>query len=177
MLKNKYLFVFYKITSKTLKTTFVTLFLEEHTFIFLKQYLPFRLEAFLEQFFLKTLKWYEYNINLIIYWIIFTILMSLCVRNEYGYDIENVHYIIFSLAMGYGVYLHKHFYPKETKYLFIKLFIVCIIVIKIFWPLLTYLWPFTTWFLTFQDLVRLILFIWPHLKIVKKPFNFFYYYI
>nr|YP_010516748.1 hypothetical protein OOD24_mgp07 [Haslea karadagensis]UXN44291.1 hypothetical protein [Haslea karadagensis] len=154
------------------------LFLDTPTAQFLNNYYTFYLETILERFILETIHWIENDANLIFYWILFIILMSLCVRNEYGHDIETLHYIMFSLAMGYFVYLHKEFYPRDTKLMLFKCLVLIFILVQLYWSLILYLWPYTYWLISFQELKTMSLFVWPTLTstkllIVKNPISSF----
>lgn len=152
----KIIFLLFKISLIALSKFYFHLTLQITLF---KKYVSVTVEAFLERFFLQILKWFEYTKNLIIYWVIFIILMSLCVRNEYGYDIETTHFVIFSLAMAYGMHLHKEFYPKETNFVGLKLVITCLVVLQVFWPLFLYVWPFYTRRITLQEIITIIIFV------------------
>lgn len=124
---------------------------------------PFLLESYFELILLEIIDWIQNDSKLFLYWILFTITISLCVRNEYGYDIRALDFIIFSTAMGYCIYLHKEFYPRETRFILIKLSIISFLLIKLFWPLILYTWPYNYWVVSFQELTNLIFFIWPEL--------------
>lgn len=154
------------------------LFLDTPTLQFLNNYYRFYLETTLEYFILETIHWIENDVNLFFYWVLFIALMSLCVRNEYGHDIENLHYIMFSLAMGYFVYLHKEFYPRDTKLILFKYLILIFLLIQVYWSLILYLWPYTYWLVSFQELKTMILFVWPtitsaKLFLIKNPVSSF----
>nr|YP_010516684.1 hypothetical protein ON925_mgp32 [Haslea provincialis]UXN44227.1 hypothetical protein [Haslea provincialis] len=154
------------------------LFLDMQTLQFLHNYYNFYLEAILEYIILETIYWIEKDTNLIFYWILFIILMSLCVRNEYGHDIETLHYIIFSVAMGYFVYLHKEFYPRKTKLILLKYLALVFFLIQLYWSLILYLWPYAYWLISFQELKTMVLFVWPTLTsiklfIIKNPISSF----
>ena len=128
---------------------------------------PFYLEFILEHTILNTIDWTENNLHLILYWLIFTITMSLCVRNEYGHDIETLHYVIFIIAMGYCVYIYKHFYPKETNYLLIKSIFIVFIILKLLWEVILYTWPYNGLIIPYTELKRLFFFLWPYLDFAE----------
>lgn len=155
------------VTSITLTFLYCIFSLEKSTLTVLKFYFPFYFDFCL----LEMLDWVEYNLNLWVYWILFIVIMSLCVRNRYGEDIETPHYIIFSAAMGYCIYLHKQFYPRDTLFLLIKIFIVWAIVIgKVFWSVLYYSWFFDdSWPISMEGLKNLSYFIWIKDHGWKKP--------
>nr|QUS63614.1 hypothetical protein [Haslea silbo] len=150
-----------------LSTVSYFLFLDIQTLQFLNNYYVFYLETILEYILLETIHWIENDTNLIFYWFLFVILMSLCVRNEYGHDIETLHYIIFSVAMGYFVYLHKEFYPRDTKFIFFKYLILSFLLVQLFWLLILYLWPYNYWLISFKELRTMILFVWPTFSSTK----------
>lgn len=77
-------------------------------------------------------------------WITFITLMSASCRNELGRDLDTFHFITFSLIVLYCIYLYRSIYPKEEKSITKKIIIIILIVFKIFWPTLTYLWPYGT---------------------------------
>jgi hypothetical protein len=177
------LLLFFECYSKTLylvvldliEITCYILLLNKQTLLFLYNYFPFYVEACFESTILEIVDWAENDSKLALYWLIFIVLMSLCVRNEYGHDIETTHYVIFSIAMGYCIRIHKEFYPRETRFLFFKICIVCSIVLQIFWPLILYLWPFNYWIISPEEFKNLFFFIWPELNFInpdKYDFSF-----
>lgn len=75
-------------------------------------------------------------------WIIFITTMSASCRNYLGEDIDFFQYILFSLTLLYLIYIYRSIYPKEETLVTLKIIIVILIVLKIFWPTITYLWPY-----------------------------------
>lgn len=157
----------FRIKSLKLCFFYYFLFLDKQTLDVLQISFPFYLEAYLEQIMLNTIDWVENNRYLIGYWCIFIITMSLCVRNEYGRDIETLHYDIFLIAMGYCIYIHKNFFPIETNFLIIKLSLIGLILLKIFWSLIVYTWPYSFWVIPFKELKNLFFFLWPYLDFTQ----------
>nr|YP_010516662.1 hypothetical protein ON958_mgp18 [Haslea pseudostrearia]UXN44205.1 hypothetical protein [Haslea pseudostrearia] len=143
------------------------LVLEKSTLEVLHIAFPFYLELSLEYIILNTVDWVENNSHLILYWFIFIITMSLCVRNEYGHDIETLHYIIFITAMGYCIYVYKHFFPRETSFLIIKLSSIGFMLLQLFWSLIVYTWPYSFWVIPLGELKNLFFFLWPYLDFTQ----------
>jgi hypothetical protein len=159
--------IFYLLILDLTKVIYYFLMVDKQSLLLIYCCLPFYLEACFETIILEIVDWSENNLKLASYWVLFIITMSLCVRNEYGHDIETTHYIIFSTAMGYGIYIHKEFYPKDTRFLFFKICTVCVIVVKIFWPILHYTWPFNYVVISPEEFKNLFFFIWPQLNFIN----------
>lgn len=77
-----------------------------------------------------------------IYWIIFITTISASGQNELGKDLNSIHFIAYSIAIFYCMYIHKQFFPKEETYIIPKIIIIWLIVLKILWPPLVYVWPY-----------------------------------
>nr|QYJ09272.1 hypothetical protein [Pleurosigma sp. mgcode 4] len=75
-------------------------------------------------------------------WIIFITIMSVSCRNNLGEDLDTFHFLFFSLIVLYLLYIYRSIYPKEETLIIPKILIVILIVFKIFWPTITYLWPY-----------------------------------
>ena len=141
--------------------------LDNQTLNTLKLSLPFYLEIYLERMILDIVGWAENDFYLMFLWLFFITLTSLCVKNEYGYNIEELHYIIFVISMGYCIYIYKHFYPRETKFIPIKLGIINFMLIQLFWSVFIYTWPYTNWIISFKELQNLFFFLWPDLNFTQ----------
>ena len=139
--------------------------IEEQTYQVLEICLPLYTELYLEYIILDIVGWAENDFYLICYWVGFILTMSLCVRNEYGHDIETLHYLIFIIAMGYCIYIYKHFYPRETNFLIVKFSFICFILLQLFWSLILYTWPYSSWVIPLEELKNLFFFLWPYLDI------------
>lgn len=75
-------------------------------------------------------------------WIIFIKTMSLSCRNQLGGDIDTFHFLYFSLMVLYLIYIYRLIHPKEETLVIQKIIIVSLVVLKIFWPTIVYLWPY-----------------------------------
>jgi hypothetical protein len=84
----------------------------------------------------------EFNESFI--WITFITTMSISCQNLLGDDIDTFHYLYFSLTVLYLIYVCRLIHPKEEKLVALKIIIVILVLLKIFWPGLTYLWPYGT---------------------------------
>lgn len=84
------------------------------------------------------------DLNESIMWIMFIKTISLSCRNMLGEDIDTFHFIFFSLSFIYLIYIYKLIHPKEEKFIIQKIIIIILIVLKIFWPTIVYLWPYGT---------------------------------
>lgn len=82
------------------------------------------------------------KLNESLIWITFIIIMSISCRNNLGEDLDTFNFIYFSLIMLYLIYIFKIINPKEEKLVILKIIIILLIVFKIFWPTITYLWPY-----------------------------------
>lgn len=77
-------------------------------------------------------------------WITFIITMSISCRNRLGEDLDSFHFLFFSLTILYLIYIFRSIYPKEEILVFEKIIIINLIVLKILWPGIIYLWPYGT---------------------------------
>lgn len=77
-------------------------------------------------------------------WITFITTMSVSCRNKLGEDLDTFHFIFFSLIILYLIYIYRSVYPKEETFVAQKIILVILIVLKIFWPTIVYLWPYGT---------------------------------
>lgn len=77
-----------------------------------------------------------------VYWIIFITLLSASCRNKLGKNLTDFHFLIYSAALFYCIYIHKQFYPKEETLIIFKILIIWLIVLKVLWPTLVYIWPY-----------------------------------
>jgi hypothetical protein len=77
-----------------------------------------------------------------LYWIIFITAMGSCCSNSLGKDLTDFHYITYSLVLFYSLYIHKNFSQKKETFTSPKIIFIWLIVFKILWPPILYLWPF-----------------------------------
>lgn len=77
-----------------------------------------------------------------LYWIVFITTISASGQNKLGRDLSYFHFIMYSAAMLYFMYIHKQFYLKEETFIIPKIIIIWLIVLKILWPLIIYVWPY-----------------------------------
>lgn len=77
-----------------------------------------------------------------IYWIIFITLLSASCQNDFGKDINFDNFVSFSITMLYCMYIHKQFYPSEENFILPKIIIIWLIVLKILWSPIVYVWPY-----------------------------------
>jgi hypothetical protein len=111
---------------------------DDYHFIIFSYLIIFFINIFYKIFSLKKKK--ELNESFI--WIIFITTMSVSCRNKLGEDIDTFHFIFFSLTVFYLIYIYRFFHLKEETLITPKIIIVILIVLKIFWPTITYLWPY-----------------------------------
>lgn len=76
------------------------------------------------------------------YWIIFITLLSASCRNKLGKDLTDFHFLIFSINIFYCIYIHKQFYPKKETLILSKIIIIGLVVLKILWQPIIYVWPY-----------------------------------
>jgi hypothetical protein len=77
-----------------------------------------------------------------VYWVILITTLSASCRNKLGKDLTDVHFAFYSVTIFYCIYIHKQFYPKEETFILPKIIIIWLIVFKILWPPLIYVWPY-----------------------------------
>lgn len=77
-----------------------------------------------------------------VYWIIFITLLSASCRNKLGKNLTDFHFLTYSATLLYCIYIHKQFYPKEETLIILKIIIILLVVLKILWPTLVYIWPY-----------------------------------
>lgn len=82
------------------------------------------------------------KLNESLIWISFITVISASCRNELGEDIDTFEFLFFSLNLLYIIYIYRLLYPKEETFIIQKIIIVNLIVLKIFWPTIIYLWPY-----------------------------------
>ena len=75
-------------------------------------------------------------------WVIFITTMSVSCRNQLGEDLDTFNFMLFSLIVFYLIYIYRSIIPKEETFVAQKILIVILIVFKIFWPTIIYLWPY-----------------------------------
>ena len=75
-------------------------------------------------------------------WVIFITTMSVSCRNQLGDDIDTFNFILYSLIVFYLIYIYRIIVPKEETFVAQKMLIVILIVLKILWPTIVYLWPY-----------------------------------
>jgi hypothetical protein len=90
----------------------------------------------------KIIKKNKKNLIESLYFIIFITAIGASCRNPLGKDVTQFHYITYSLELLYCIYIHKQCYPKEETLIIIKITISCLVVLKILWPPLIYVWPY-----------------------------------
>lgn len=76
------------------------------------------------------------------YWIIFITLLSSSCRNKLGKNLSDFHFLAYSVTIFYCIYIHKQFYTKEEPLILSKIIVIWLIVLKILWPPLIYVWPY-----------------------------------
>lgn len=77
-----------------------------------------------------------------IYYIVFITMVSTACHNKLGKDLTSFHFVFFSVSLFYCSYIHKQYYPKEETSIIPKIIIIWLIVLKILWPPLDYVWPY-----------------------------------
>lgn len=77
-----------------------------------------------------------------IFLVIFITTMGASCRNELGKDMTQLHYITYSLVLLYCIYIQKQCHSKEETLIIPKIIIIWLIVLKILWPPLVYVWPY-----------------------------------
>lgn len=75
-------------------------------------------------------------------WVTFITTVSVSCRNNLGEDIDTFNFIFLSLIVLYIIYIYRLVHPKEETLTFQKIIIITLIVFKIFWPTISYLWPY-----------------------------------
>jgi hypothetical protein len=69
-------------------------------------------------------------------------MISASCRNNLGEDLDSFQFLFFSLAVLYLIYIYRLIYPKEEILVIPKILIINLIVLKIFWPTIIYVWPY-----------------------------------
>ena len=77
-------------------------------------------------------------------WILFITTMSISCRNNLGEDLDTFNFLFFSLIVLYLIYIYRLISPKEEILIIPKIIVIILIVFKIFWPTIIYLWPYGT---------------------------------
>ena len=111
---------------------------DNYHFIFFSSIILIIFNLFYKTFFPERKK----KINESFIWVTFITAMSVSCRNNLGEDLDTFHFLVFSLIILYLMYIYKLIYPKEEKFIIPKIFIIILIVFKIFWPTIIYLWPY-----------------------------------
>lgn len=75
-------------------------------------------------------------------WITYITAMSASCRNALGDDLDWSQFVLFSLAILYLIYIYRYIYPKEEVLIIPRILVVNLIVLKIFWPTIVYVWPY-----------------------------------
>lgn len=77
-----------------------------------------------------------------IYWILLITLLSASCQNELGKNLTDFHFLAYSVGILYCIYIHKQFYPKKETLIILKIIVIGLVVLKILWPPLIYVWPY-----------------------------------